>query len=339
MIHIDGAYGEGGGQVLRTALSLSMVTGKSFRIDNIRAARPRPGLRRQHLTAVRAAQALSKAEVEGADIGSATLTFEPKTICAGDYELDIETAGSTILVAETLIPALLKASAESRVVLHGGTHNPQSPPFDFLQKVFLPVLRKMGAKLEAKLIRPGYFPAGGGLMEMKISPATKLRRLELMERGRLLTCTAEAVVAGLPESIAQRELQVIRDELGWDDLRVRLETRCPGPGNVVMLVVECEGITDLFTSYGMRRVPAEKVARRAAEQVAAYLAGEAAVDRFLADQLLLPMALAGGGCFTTLRPSAHTLTNIAVIEQFLPVRIVPEQVAQSKWTVKVHGVG
>ncbi len=326
--------------MLRTALSLSIATGSPFRIHNIRARRSHPGLRRQHLTAVRAAQAVSSAAVEGAGLGASDITFTPGQLKCGRHTFDIGTAGSTTLVAQTLIPALMRARAPFRITLKGGTHNPMSPPFDFLQRAYLPLLRRMGPIVEATLVRRGFYPAGGGRLDITIDPIDQLSPIELCNRGALLAREANAVVSRLPLSIAHRELATIRNVLGWPDdvLHAREDEQSDGPGNVVTLDLAFEELTEVFTGFGERGVPAEKVAGNAARRVLNYLDGDAAVGIHLADQLLVPMAIAGGGRFTTLRPSRHATTNARIIQMFLPVRIDIEQIEKRVWSVAIRQV-
>jgi RNA 3'-terminal phosphate cyclase (ATP) len=327
MLAIDGSRGEGGGQVLRSALSLAIVTGQAFRMFNIRARRAKPGLRWQHLAAVRAAQAVSSAAVEGARLGATELTFAPGDLKGGHHAFDVGTAGSTTLIAQTLIPALLQTGQPFRISIDGGTHNPMSPPFEFLASTYLPLLCRMGADVEAQLIRRGFYPAGGGRIELSIGKSAGLTPIELCSRGALLLKQAIAIVSRLPLSIAQRELETIGEALGWpsDVLHAREDEDGTGPGNAVIVELEFENLTEVFTGFGLKGLPAETVAEGVATTVAEYLAGVAAVDTHLADQLLLPMAIAGGGRFTTLQPTQHTLTNIGVIEAFLPVNIRIEQ--------------
>lgn len=338
MIVIDGSQGEGGGQVLRTALSLSIATGTPFRIFAIRAHRARPGLRRQHLTAVQAAKAVSGAAVEGACPDASEITFAPGKPRYGHHAFDIGTAGSTTLVAQTLIPALLAARSVMQITLQGGTHNPNSPPFDFLERSYLPLLRRMGADVKARLVRRGFYPAGGGRIELSIAPTHALAPLELCRRGRLLGRDAHAIVARLPSSIAHRELAVIRDSLGWPDdaLHACEDEHSDGPGNVLVAAVEFARLTEVFTGFGQRGIPAEEVAGGVVNAVSEYLASDAAVGVHLADQLLVPLALAGGGRFTSLRPSQHTMTNISVIEMFLPVTVHVEQLRGNVWSIRVR---
>lgn len=337
MIEIDGSVGEGGGQVLRTALCLSMVTGRAFRMFRVRARRDNPGLRRQHLVAVRAAQAVSAARVDGAEPGASEITFAPSELCPGDYAFDIGTAGSTTLVAQTLIPALMLASKPFGVRLEGGTHNPMSPPFEFLDRSYLPLLARMGACIGLKLVRPGYYPAGGGCVEMTTTPAEGLSALGLSRRGRLLAKEAHATVSNLPLSIAHRELAGIRSGLGWPQevTYAHDETRGKGPGNAVIVVLTFERITAVFAGFGRRGVPAEKVAEGVVRRVSAYLASDVAVEPCLADQLLVPMAVAGGGKFTTLHPTQHARTNMRIIEMFLPVKFQTLRLHGNVWRISV----
>mgnify|MGYP001819094455 CR=1 FL=1 len=237
---IDGSRGEGGGQVLRTALSLSLITGRPVRIHGIRARRRNPGLRRQHLTAVRAAAAVGDADTNGAQLGSQSLEFRPLRVRGGDYAFDIGTAGSCTLVLQTLLPALLAAKAAARIRLCGGTHNPHAPPADFLQRAFLPLLRRMGAHLELTLLRHGFYPAGGGELALEIAPTERLRPLHLTERGAFRRATAEALIASLPVQIAERELATLRRTLGWDDTQLRRRDLPAdrGPGNALVATIE-----------------------------------------------------------------------------------------------------
>src|SRR5437764_3869585 len=215
MITIDGSFGEGGGQILRTSLALSLVTQKPFRIERIRAGRKNPGLLRQHLAAVNAAAQVGYAEVKGADLGSCDLSFAPQAVAAGRYHFAIGTAGSATLVLQTVLPALILADTPSTLVLEGGTHNPYAPPFDFLEKTFLPLLNEMGPQVRARLERHGFYPAGGGRFVVDITPASRLGRLELNERGAITRRAARALVARLPQQIGERELMVIGSKLAW----------------------------------------------------------------------------------------------------------------------------
>ena len=205
MISIDGTFGEGGGQILRTALGLSLFTGQPFRIEKIRAGRRNPGLLRQHLTAVKAASKIGQAEVTGVNIGSTQLTFTPGRVAPGSYHFAVGTAGSATLVLQTVLPALLTSDDQDRqthLTLEGGTHNPFAPPFDFLAKAFLPLLERMGARIEARLERYGFYPAGGGRFEIAITPVKKLEPIELNERGKILNRRATALWYQQPQPAA-----------------------------------------------------------------------------------------------------------------------------------------
>jgi RNA 3'-terminal phosphate cyclase (ATP) len=326
MIRIDGASGEGGGQMLRTALSLALVTGKPFRIENIRARREKPGLLRQHLTAVLAAAEVGSAKTDGATLGSKTLEFVPGKIRPGNYRFAVGTAGSSTLVFQTILPALMTASGASRLTLEGGTHNTQAPPFDFLQKTFLPVLSRMGPKVTVNLERYGFYPAGGGRIVAEIEPCEKLSPVVLTVRGAVAHRRVVAIVANLARSIAQRELDTASHHLNWPaDMLEILETKdSPGPGNVVMIEIGDSAFTEVFTGFGRLGASAEKVASEAAGEARAYLASRAVADEHLADQLLLPVALAGAGAFTATKLSLHARTNIEVISLFLPVQFDTE---------------
>lgn len=327
MIELDGSTGEGGGQILRTSLTLSMITGQAFRIRNIRANRHPAGLRRQHLSAVRAAAIACDATVSHAEVGSTSLEFSPGRVNGGVYDFDIGTACSTTLVLQTLIPALLFAEQPTVVTVTGGTHNPKAPPAEFLQQAYCRVLAGMGADIEINLERYGFYPAGGGSISAYVWPCKQLRRLDLLDRGGLRQAYAQAIAARLPAQVAQRQYATVRNLLGWDDgqLREVLSPPSASPGNALLLTVESEAVTEVFSAIGDRGVRAESVAREAALEARRYLASGAAVGEHLGDQVMLPMALAGGGAYTLDHVSQHAITNAEVITHFLPVTIGFEQ--------------
>jgi RNA 3'-terminal phosphate cyclase (ATP) len=337
MLVIDGSFGEGGGQILRTSLALSLVTGKPFRIEKIRAGREKPGLMRQHLTAVNAAAKIGQAEVVGASVGSKELSFTPGDIVPGNHSFAVGTAGSATLVLQTVLPALITASKPSTLALEGGTHNPYAPPFDFLVKAYLPLVNRMGPKVKAMLARPGFYPAGGGRFSVTIEPAAELSGLELNERGEILSRRAKAIVAALPLNIAEREVNVVGHKMSWDKSCLQVENvegAC-GPGNAVTIEIESENVTEVFTGFGERGIRAEAVAEQAVKAARRYLAANVPVGEYLADQLLLPLALAGRGSFITFGLSRHSTTNIDVIQKFLSVEIAVSQVAKSAWLVEI----
>ena len=335
-IEIDGSAGEGGGQVLRTALALSLVTGRPFRIDRIRAGRAKPGLLRQHLTAVQAASEVGRARVSGDALGSASLSFEPSGLHGGEYRWTIGTAGSATLVLQAVLPALIDAREASALTLEGGTHNPFAPPFAFLARTFLPVLRRMGATIDATLDRYGFYPAGGGRYRVSIEPCASLAPIELLERGDVRV-RARALVAALPEAIATRELSVVKRRLGLDRAGCRVETveASISPGNVLFIEMDGDGIAETVTGFGEKQISAEQVASRACDEAQALLDAGVPVGAHLADQLLIPMARAGGGTFRTLEPTGHARTNADVIRRFLDVPIVFEQENEKVYRVSV----
>lgn len=323
---IDGSRGEGGGQVLRTSLALSMIGGRPFVIERIRARRARPGLMRQHLAAVLAARELCDARVEGAELGSSTLRFEPGPVRPGAYRFAVGTAGSACLVLQTVLPALLTAPGPSRLTLEGGTHNPMAPPFDFLDRVFLPAVCRMGPCIAARLERHGFFPAGGGRFIVEIEPSEVLRPLWLLDTGEVRSRSARSLVSKLPVHIAERELGVVRDRLGWTRDECRLETvTARSPGNALFLGVARDPVSELVTGFGEKGVPAEKIANGAVDELRTYLQAGVPVGRHLADQLLLPLALAGAGGFRTLPLTTHARTNIDVIHAFDAARFRVEE--------------
>jgi RNA 3'-terminal phosphate cyclase (ATP) len=339
LITIDGSFGEGGGQILRSSLALAAITRRPFRIQKIRANRPKPGLARQHLTAVTAAAEICSAQVEGAEIGARELTFRPGEVKAGDYRFDVGSAGSTTLVFQTVLPPLMIAGAPSTITLEGGTHNIHAPPVDFLEHAFLPLVNRMGPKVEVAVERAGFYPAGGGRVVATIEPAQKLNGIDLNHRGATVRHWATAVVAGLPADIARRELDVIRKGKKWpaEDFQIVELSPDQGPGNVVSIELRHEHVNEVFTGFGQRGVRAEAVADSALKEAQAYLATEAPVGEHLADQLVLPLALAGGGSFTTHVLSDHTTTNIEVVKRFLEVKVSVEQSGKKTWTVRFGG--
>jgi RNA 3'-terminal phosphate cyclase (ATP) len=321
-IEIDGSFGEGGGQILRTSLALSLLTGKPFHLRNVRARRPKPGLQPQHRMSVQAAAAVGKATVRGATLGSTDLVFEPGRVAAGRYHFPIGTAGATGLVLHTLyLPLALAGEGPSELTLGGGTHVTTSPCFDFLKTTWQPYMKLLGFDVALTMRRPGFYPRGGGTVEATIAPVRQLRGLDLRERNPVKKAVCSSIVADLPESIAQRQARRARYRLQEAGLNVevREETWTNGPGTVLIVTLETRPVPTLFFGLGARGKPAERVADEAVEQALAYLgAAPAVVDAHSADQIVLPLALAEGpSLYTTAEVTTHLLTNIAVIRMFV----------------------
>ena len=338
MIHIDGSKGEGGGQVLRTSLALSIITGKPFKIEKIRAGRQKSGLLRQHLTAVNAAAQISNAKVSGNELRSTELAFVPGQVSGGEFRFAVGTAGSAMLVFQTVLYPLLFADNKSKVIFEGGTHNQKAPPFHYIERVFIPLLKKMGVNIEARLIRHGFYPAGGGRFEVEIEPNKNLKGFDLLERGGLIGKKVEAIFAALPAHIAQRELTTVGKKITCSDDELQM-VQLPddqGPGNVLMITVESENVTEVFTGFGEMNVPAEVVAKRVVKEYKSYVKADVPVGEHLADQLLIPLVLSkDGGSFRTGKLSMHTKTNIEKIKRFIDVDITTEEVGKNIWEVIV----
>jgi RNA 3'-terminal phosphate cyclase (ATP) len=321
MLQLDGSIGEGGGQILRTALSLSLLTGKPFQLTHIRAGRKKPGLMRQHLVCVQAAKAIGQAKVTGDHLHSTELTFEPQTVQAGHYHFAIGSAGSTMLVLQTLLPVLMMQSQSSTLKIEGGTHNPLAPTLDFIQRGFLPAVAKIGIQVEVVASQAGFAPVGGGIVDVVIQPWTDRQILTLRERGALLAVNAHAGVLNIADgNIAERELAILANLLPLN-AQEYLPLQGIGQGNTVLVEVVSAQHTEVFTALGEMGRPAEQIAKQLANQVKRYLSAADATDEHLADQLLLPLALGKGGEFSCRKISEHTRTQAAMIETFLPVSI------------------
>ncbi len=339
MIIIDGALGEGGGQILRTSLSLSMCLSKPVVIKNIRAGRKKPGLLRQHLTCVLAAKEICDAKVKGAELGSTQIEFVPGNVKSGQYHFSIGSAGSTTLVFQTVMPALLMTNGETRLVLEGGTHNSMAPNYDYIHECFLPLVNAMGFSIRAKLERYGFQPNGGGLWKVKIKPRKKLKKLTLFERGEIIDKKARVISAKVPLHVAERELKQIQKKcLFVREQLINQLVDSYGPGNVVEIFIKTENITEMFDSVGALGVNAERVAGRAIRDMKRFLESEAVVGEYLSDQLLLPLLIGKGGCFTTLKLSGHTETNIGVINKFIENKIITKENADNLVEVVVKNL-
>lgn len=331
MLHIDGSYGEGGGQILRTSLSLAAITGQPIRIDRVRANRKQPGLAIQHLTGVRAAAALCQAKLQGDTLRSTTLEFSPtQPVQAKAYEFDVSetigsgSAGAITLILQTVLLPLALASGESIVTLKGGTFIPWSPPAPYIQQVYLPILQQMGIRAEVTLDRWGWYPRGGGQMQLRVTGTGKgigaLNKLQLLDRGALQRVKGVAVVTELPSHIPQRMASRAQNLLEQAHLKAQvqpLRERGIGPGAGIFLMAEYEQSRAGFGAVGKIGLPAEQVAAIATQELLDFHATGAPVDVHLADQLLLPTALAAEPSqYRVAEISQHLKTNAWTIAQF-----------------------
>lgn len=330
-IFIDGSVGEGGGQILRTSLALSCITGERLHIENIRSTRRNPGLAKQHVCCVQAACQICDGKSKGAEQGSKVLDFHPGVVRGGKYGFNIGSAGSASLVIQTVLPALFLAEKPSVVTVTGGTHNPLAPPFDFLAETFLPALLIAGFQGDCRLLKHGFFPAGGGKMTFTIKPRQKSafsgnRIINLCQPSQESQINARIYTAKLPSYIAQRqEKLLLQSKLNVQNIEHIEATDSDGPGNAVCIRLCSYNRTTIFTAFGMRGKPSEEVISEVVNLAKRFVDSGAAVDRFLADQLLIYMAITNGGCYTTDFISSHTETNMEVIKKFLPISFVTEQ--------------
>jgi RNA 3'-phosphate cyclase len=339
-VHIDGSLGEGGGQILRTSMALAALLGQPVVIDRIRANRRQPGLKTQHLAGVLALADITDAEMHGAHKHSTRLVFMPHTLKGGKYRFEISTAGAACMLFGAVLPPLLFAPQPSEITITGGTHVPFSPPFHYLARVFLPALRKMGAEVELELVRWGFYPKGGGEIRAHVKPCLKLKRIQLQRRGPLKELKLSAYSAHLPDHIVQREIGHVGKSLAQYSEKLRSH---PGschalsPGNFVFLEADYEDVKTGFSSLGKRGKPSEEVADEVCRAFRDFDRAMAAMDKHLADQLILYMALAHGeSFFTTEKVTSHLLTNIDIIRMFLAVGM---HVNSATGKAQVKGVG
>ena len=331
-LQIDGNYGEGGGQILRTTLSLSCLLKKPVEISNIRKGRKIPGLQPQHLTSVNACKSISEAEVEGNKLKSITLKFNPQGIKGGDFTFNVaeekRSAGSTSLILQALFLPLSLSEQSSKITVLGGTHVPWSPPFNYLKEIFSPMMKKTGCQIELRIMKWGWYPKGGGEVGCIIHPAGKLTSLNLTEKGKLLNLAGISVVSNLPFSIAERQknqaLKILREKDFSPEIKI-IHAPSIGQGTFFFLKAELENSVAGFGALGEIGKRAEKVAEEACQEFLEFMQTNAAIDPHLADQLIPYLALAEGqSSFTVSRISQHLLTNIWVVKQFLPTKIAVE---------------
>lgn len=333
---IDGSLGEGGGQILRSTLALSMCTGTPVRIENIRAGRRKSGLLRQHLACVRASKKISNAKVIGDELGSSTVEFRPGEIKAGTYEFAIGSAGSTSLVFQTVLPVLLMADKESKVSFSGGTHNDLAPSFDFIKHCFIPALKTINLDVAAELHAYGFMPHGGGKWTATIQPVSGIGTFDMTNIGKFESKQAVVTQSDVSRSVAERELARVKKKLQWADDELHInQVESVGAGNVVSLRVSDGTINEVIDVVGSRKLSAERVAGRAVSAMKRYLNSGAAVGEYLCDQLLLPLALGNGGRFTTVEPSMHTKTNIDVIKTFIDCEIHIKELDEDKYLISI----
>jgi RNA 3'-terminal phosphate cyclase (ATP) len=327
LIEIDGSYGEGGGQILRTALALSAIYKRPLTVYRIRAKRKKPGLGHQHLMVVKALAEISGAKVDGSAIGSETLTFIPGEICPGNYKFEIGTAGSVTLLLQALLLPLCLSQKDSQLTLVGGTHVPWSPPFHYLSEVLFPVLRTMGIAIEARIERWGWYPKGGGILEVETRPTRNLKPVTFLERGSLKRIRGFSATSHLPKHVGERQRDEALRRIGKGmkvDTEITLLPDVPGngPGSFLFLVAESEKAIAGFSSLGQKGKPAEEVGREAVDSLRDYLESDGCIDPHLADQLIPFVIMAKGhSSFTMNRMSEHLLTNLWVVQHFSDVKI------------------
>jgi RNA 3'-terminal phosphate cyclase (ATP) len=313
-----------------------MITGTEVKLENIRAGRQKPGLMRQHLACVNAAKAICNAQVSGAKAGSTSVMFKPGAIQAGDYEFSVGTAGSTMLIFQTVLPALIQTDSISRLSFHGGTHNMLAPSYDFVAEAMLAVLKPMGIQVEMKLKRHGFYPQGGGQWSALIHPAKNIKRLKLIDAGDLIKQQAVITSSNLPEHIALREINEIKQCIDWSDKEIQNQlVRSMGSGNIVSLRLYYQNCTEVIECVGKIGVSAERVARSSITDLKRYRSSKAVIGEHLADQLMLPMAIGKGGVFRTLKPSQHSWTNREVIHQFIDKRFKFEKLGKDYWEIRL----
>ncbi len=328
-ILIDGSYGEGGGQILRTSLALSGVTGKPFVINHIRAAREKPGLRPQHLLSVKAAAAVSRASVEGADLSSTEIRFQPSGLFPGAFHFDVSatqgSAGSVSLVLQTILPLLSFAEEKSTVQVTGGTHVPWSPSFHYLSLVSVPLLKRLGVSAGFDIFSWGWYPAGGGSVTARIEPAPAIRPLIMTDRGKLIRARGISAISNLPKHIALRQRERALSTLGRNGIEGSIEilsAPSTGKGSFLFLLAEYENVVAGFGALGAIGKRAEQVADEACEELLSHVRSTGALDPHMADQVIPYLALAPGeSTFTTSRITPHLMINIWVVKQFLNVAI------------------
>lgn len=337
MIVIDGSYGEGGGQILRTSIALSSLLLKPIKIINIRKKRPNPGLRPQHLMGIKVAGEFCNAEIKGLKIGSSEVEFVPKKREIPEFkEINIGTAGSIGLLLQTITPLLLFSDHEVKLRIIGGTAGLGAPPMDYVRKVKFGILEKMGVEAEIRILKHGFYPRGGGVVEVEVKPVNSLKSLELMERGEVLEIGGISVVGSLPSHIAERQAKAAENML--KEFPVKIEKRIDktfSPGTYLTLWARCENSILGADALGERRKPAEKVGEEAAFALLKSINSNAALDKHMADQILIFLALAKGKSRVRVEEiTQHCLTNAYIIEKILGNKI---EIEEERKVIKIEG--
>lgn len=343
MIEIDGAYGEGGGQIVRSSLTLSALTRKPVHIHSIRANRSQAGLRPQHLAAARAVAEITRGDLQGAESNATAISLKPEGLYAGRYQFDIPTAGASTLVMQTVVLPLSFASGSSQVSFSGGTHVKWSPAYHYLQQHWLPIMNSLGYRISAELEKAGFYPGGGGEIQSRFLPAKALSPIQCTERGELVSIRGLSGVANLTEDIARRQKHQALKRLYpiCQDAKIKtLRLDSPGKGTFILLKAEFSTCgRACYTALGEPGKPAEKVADEAVDQLLAFLKTDGCFDQYLADQILLPLSLIEGeSAFRTNAITSHLVTNAHLIEKFLPVRIKIEGEIDAPGLVQINGI-
>lgn len=346
-ILIDGSYGEGGGQILRTALTLSCLTSRSVKVEKIRAGRKIPGLQQQHLTCLRAAREVTDAQVSGDTFSSGEVTFSPNAITGGEFEFDVSqgrgSAGSVGLVLQGLLPMLAYADRDSSVGIHGGTHVSWSPPYQYVDMVLLEMLSRMGVRAECGLERWGFYPIGGGKISLAVKPVDCIKGMKVTERGSLRGVKGVSAASNLPASVAQRQRLRASRRLSAEGIGAEIEeivVNAKGKGSFLFLLAEYENCVCGFSALGARGKTSEQVADQAVDRLMKHQKTHSALDPNLADQLIIYASIAEGETsYTTSKITAHLTTNLWVISQFLPINYRVEGEAAGPGTIEIRGVG
>ncbi len=349
MLIIDGSFGEGGGQILRTSIALSSILLKPIRVINIRAKRKPPGLRRQHMTAIKVLATLTNAEVKGVTMGSTVVEFMPKVRKGGNYSFDIGTAGSISLVLQAALPVMLFASDRVTLTIRGGTDVPWSPPIDYVRYVFAPILREMGAKVRIDVLRRGHYPRGGGIVRIEVEPVNYLEPLDKLDRGNVLFIEGLSHAVKLPQHVALRQEYAARDFLekrGYRNVKIRIEAYDPrrdphlGPGSGIVIWAKTEHSILGADALGAKGKPAEKVGLEAAEKLVNDLSTGAALDTHMGDMIIPFLAVAKGVSeITAAKLTMHAYTNIEVVKKFINTEVSLKGDLNKPFRFRIRGIG